>query len=365
MEITLNRYSPIDPRITIHGRTVPGDPLPLFWTGSGIEFETNSTQLVFEFETAFETREQWVRVEVDGATILRAPLEKGRSRLCVYREMASGNQRRVRLYKEIQPMPRDPSSVLLLHGVWCDGEIFSIPPRPLRLEFVGDSISSGEGLAGAPSTKDGVSMIFSTQGHYAVETAKRLNADFRILSQSGWGVAVGWDNDPAHTMPRFYEKVCGVVPGPVYAGLGANQIADLTTWVPDVVIVHLGYNDGFALAEPEWYDPATGQSFRLSEEFFCKKVIEFLALLRNYHPNTPLIWLYGMFGQTVLPWLKEAIRQYQEVNSDHLVSLILLPDTPLDQLGSNNHPGSMAHKIVANILSEAIQKTILDRRKLQ
>lgn len=361
MEIALRRYSPVDPRVTVHGRTVPGDPLPLFWTGSGVEFETDSAQLVFEFETEFETREQWIRVELDGATVLRTPLERGWSRVCVYREMASGDRRRVRLYKEVQPMPRDPSSLLLLRGIWCDGEIFAVPPRPLRLEFVGDSISSGEGLAGAASIKDGVSMIFSTQGHYAVEAAHQLNADFRILSQSGWGVAAGWDNDIAHAMPLYYEQVCGVIPGPAYAALGAHQMADLSAWIPDVVVIHLGYNDGFALSEPEWHDPISGRPFRVSEEFFCQKVINFLTRLRKHHPNTPLIWLYGMFGQTVLPWLEKAIQQYQQTSSDSLVHLILLPDTPSDQLGSNNHPGVLAHKAVADILVDAIQKIVLDR----
>ena len=361
----MNAYSPLDPRITIHGRTLPQTPLPLFWTGSGVEFVTDSTQLAFEFETDFETREQWIRIEIDGASVLRMPMEKGRSRIYAYRDMASGSPRRVRLYKETQPMPRDPSAILLLHGICCDGVITPVQPRPIHIEFVGDSISSGEGLAGAPTTQDGVSMVFSTQYHYAVETARRLNADFRILSQSGWGVAVGWDNDPHHTMPPFYEQVCGVVPGNVYGSLGAHREHDFSTWIPDIVVIHLGYNDGFALDSPLWTDSVTGVASGLirgpdggcdsqSGERFTTAAVNFLHTLRRCNPKAYLIWAYGMYGQIMRPWIEEAVRRFRDESEDTRVSFLLLPDTSPEQLGSNNHPGPAAHLATANVLTKAL-----------
>ncbi len=365
----MNAYSPLDPGITIHGRTLLQTPLPLFWTGSGIEFITDSTQLAFDFETNFQNREQWIRIEIDGASVLRMPLEKGRSRVFAYRDMASGSLRRVRLYKETQPMPRDMDSILLLHGIFCDGTITPIRTRPVRIEFVGDSISSGEGLAGAPSTRDGVSMVFSTQCHYAVETARRLNADFRILSQSGWGVAVGWDNDPHHTMPPFYEQVCGVVPGPIYEALGAHREYDFSVWVPDIVVIHLGYNDGFALDSPLWTDTTTGVSSGLtrgpnggcdhkSGERFTSAAITFLHTLRRRNPKAHLVWAYGMYGQIMRPWIEEAVRRFQNAYEDTHVSFLLLTETSLEQLGSNNHPGPTAHLTAADALTKALSAVL-------
>ena len=32
---------------------------------------------------------------------------------------------------------------------------------------------------------------------------------FRAVSQSGWGVLSGWDNNPDHNVPSCYEKICG------------------------------------------------------------------------------------------------------------------------------------------------------------
>ena len=361
----MKTYSPLDPRVTIHGRTFPQTPLPLFWAGSGVEFITDSTQLAFDFETVFETREQWIRIEIDGATVLRMPLGKGQNRVFAYRDMASGSPRRVRLYKETQPMPRDPASMLLLHGICCDGAISPIRPRSVRIEFVGDSISSGEGLAGAAATQDGVSMVFSTQCHYAVETARKLDADFRILSQSGWGVAVGWDNDPHHTMPPFYEQICGVVPGTAYESLGAHREHDFSTWIPDIVVVHLGYNDGFALDNPLWTDSATGVASGLtrgpdggcapqSGERFTTAAVDFLHTLRRRNPKAHLVWAYGMYGQVMRPWIEQAVKRFRDEFEDTRVSFLLLPDTSPEQLGANNHPGPAAHLAVANVLTNAL-----------
>lgn len=46
------KISPLDPRVVIHGRTVRQIPLPLFWTASGVELETNARMLAFVLEPA-------------------------------------------------------------------------------------------------------------------------------------------------------------------------------------------------------------------------------------------------------------------------------------------------------------------------
>ena len=58
-------------------------------------------------------------------------------------------------------------------------------------------------------------------------TAKKLEADFRIISQSGWGVLSSWDNDPKCAIPKYYEKVCGVVNGERNEELGAYEYKDV------------------------------------------------------------------------------------------------------------------------------------------
>ena len=358
--MSLGVHSALEPAVRICGRTVARDPLPLFWTGAGVDFVTDATALAFDLETDFTTREQWVRVEVDGAPMLRTPLPKGQSRLWVWREMASAARHRVRLFKEVQPMLRDPQSFLLLRGICCDGNLYPSPAPACKIEFVGDSLSTGEGLGGGPSMRDGVSAVFSTQGHYAVETARRLNADFRIIAQSGWGVSVGWDNDPRHTLPAVYEQVCG-------AQMALPQglcLQDFSSWQPDIVVAHLGHNDCFAMDGPAYTAPdgtvyklrrdATGGPCAETRRCVSGAVERFLHTLRRCNPRAQLVWVYGMLGHTMLPAIQDGLERYQKAARED-VPLILVPQFLPEQLGSNNHPGAAVHIAAADSLTCALK----------
>lgn len=361
--MSLRIYSTQEPAVRICGRTLLQNPLPLFWTGAGVDFVTDATSLAFDFETHFTTREQWIRVEVDGAPLLRTPLPRGQSRLWIWREMKSATRHRVQLFKEVQPMLHDPQSLLLLRGICCDGKLYPSPVPACKIEFVGDSLSAGEGLGGGPSMQDGVSAVFSTQGHYAVETARRLNADFRIIAQSGWGVYVGWDNNPCHTLPAVYEQVCGAQT----ALPQALCTQDFSTWQPDIIVVHLGNNDFFATNTPAHLmedgtvyklhcgpdgSPTPETRYRVSSA-----VEKFLHTLRRYNPHAQLVWVYGMLGHAMLPAIQDGLECYQKATHED-VSLILVPRFSLEQLGSNNHPGAAAHRAAADVLTPALKRFV-------
>ena len=48
-------------------------------------------------------------------------------------------------------------------------------------------------------------MYMSSSRHYATIIEKAMKADVRIISQGGWGVYSGWDNDVRHQIPAIYE----------------------------------------------------------------------------------------------------------------------------------------------------------------
>ena len=122
-------YLPINANIHILGRTVLENPLPLFWTASGLEIKTNSSELWFDVESDFESREEWVRIEVDGVLMQRMLLQKGRTKICAFRGWPMDTVRTVRLLKEVQPVREDEKKCLLIHGIQCDGELFEIPQK--------------------------------------------------------------------------------------------------------------------------------------------------------------------------------------------------------------------------------------------
>ena len=60
-------------------------------------------------------------------------------------------------------MSGDPESLLQICALETDGSFEPVEPRALKLEFIGDSITSGEGSIGAKAEEDWVSMFFCAE----------------------------------------------------------------------------------------------------------------------------------------------------------------------------------------------------------
>lgn len=368
----LMRYSPLDrERFHIYGRVAKKqqDFLPLLWTGSGVEFRTDSSEVWLDLESDYAIREEWLRMEVDGVCMQRCIVPKGRNTICMFRGFTADQIRTVRIMKESQPWQEDADRFFLMHAVLCDGTICEAVQKKYRLEFVGDSLSSGEGLSGPVGLVSSCSGVFGLEGHYAVRTADALQADFRILSQSGWGVCCGWNNNPDYAMPRCYEQNCGISKGVRNQELGVLERNDFDAWQPDAVVVNLGSNDGFALDSPAWIDPEDGREWRQcleadgkmdreSTERFERAAVSFLKQLRRNDPNAWIIWAYGMIDYLMQPYLEESMQQYLEESGDKKAEFLRLPAGCAAWLGSNNHPGRKVHEAASEMLIKVLKERL-------
>ena len=136
--------------------------------------------------------------------------------------MTVGKPKHVRILKEVQAMHQDPGHLLQIVGLqYADGEFQQLPEPKYRLEFVGDSITSGEGTVGAIYEEDWISAFFSAMNTYPRMVAYALSAEYRVVSQSGWGIVTGWDGNVENKIPPFYTQVCGLLTGERNASLGA------------------------------------------------------------------------------------------------------------------------------------------------
>ena len=81
----LKQFTTEDKRIHIFGRTKRGKETPLFWTGSGFEILTDSSEVWIDFELNYDLHEYWVRVDLDGKTLQRVLLDKDQKTLCAFR----------------------------------------------------------------------------------------------------------------------------------------------------------------------------------------------------------------------------------------------------------------------------------------
>lgn len=356
--------------VKVHGRTTGClSPLTLFWTGSGLELNLKGTELWVEFEADYDWYEPWISIMINGVPVSRQMVTAGRCWIPVFRGMDADKVKNVRIVTEVQAMSGDPGCLLQIHAVKSDGIFLPVQEKPYRIEFIGDSITSGEGAVGAKEEEDWIPMWFSAVHNYTAMTASSLNADYRVISQSGWGVLTSWDNNPHGSIPQYYEQVCGLLSGDRNEALGAGSLHDFESWQPDAVVVNLGTNDGGAFHNPEWRDPVSGEIHkqRLNEDgtyhtddlaAFEHAACQFLMTLRNKNTHAHLVWAYGMLGIPMMPAIHRAVDAYVKLSGDRRVSVFQLPDTTEETLGSRSHPGIFAHQKAAEALTGYLKEIL-------
>lgn len=362
----MNRWKISEIPHLVHGRwNGETEPLTLFWTASGLEINVRAAELWVELHAEWSLHEPWYSFEINGEFFSRRMAKQGTERVCVFRGMNPGAVKNVRIIKDTQAMCADPDSVLQICALETDGVFEPVAPRALKLEFIGDSITSGEGDIGAGTEEDWISMFFSAQNNYAVMTGHAVNADIRVLSQSGWGVGCAWNNDPHGAIPPVYEAVCGLLSGAKNEALGAHRPNDFTAWQPDYVFINLGTNDCGAFSQPVWRDEKTGATFQnrgnpdgtFNPEDIARlqaKAVAFLKTLRRCNPGAELVWIYGMLGLELAPALEAAVEAYKAETGDlHAAFLPLTND--LENRGCRSHPGVGAHRTAASELTAYIK----------
>lgn len=346
------------------------DPYPLFFNGSGLEVCVTGSDLWIDVESDCDFHEPWVAYEINGALMGRQMLLPGEHKICLFRNMTPGVVKTVRFYRELQAMSEDDFCKVCVNSLSTDGEFVPVKPFDMKIEFIGDSITSGEGTYGAVEDTDWLAMYMSASVNYATMTARKLNADYHLISQGGWGVYCGWDNDVRHNIPSVYEKVCGLATGPYNEGMWA-QDPYLFDWQPDVVVINLGTNDNSGFHQPPFEVPGMGTfKQRLNEDGTHNRedslkvvdaAVSFLKTVRKHNPGAHIIWTYGMLGNELAPELTEAVYKYRDETEDTNVAYLELPNTTADTFGAHMHPGVKSHQIASEVLSNYIESIMNNR----
>ena len=305
------------------------DPLNLFWTGSALQLRLRATELWVILDSSYMIFENWVDVMVNGALIQRFMVPRGRSEICLFRGMDSNAVRDVRIVRDTQAMHLDPRNSLAICGLITDGVFEDVPEPALKLEFIGDSLTSGEGLTGASDYLEWNSGCFSAVHTYGYLVSERLGAEYSILSQSGWGVCFSFEGFRKEAMPLYYDQVCGVLRGERNRKKGAFDEWDFASWRPDAVIINLGTNDEMAI---ETVDGCTEQEFE-------EAVLRFLEKLRQRNPQSYLLWCYGMLGHGLEEPIKRAFRRFRKTTGDVNNDYLFLDPAAEEDFGGRDHPG--------------------------
>lgn len=352
--------------LRVHGRSGNKweDGIPLFWTGASVEVNVTGSQLWLTYECRGAVNGDYMRFEIDGAEISRFMMEEGVHRVCVFMGFGYEDVKNVRIYREMQAS----HVAILIKELHTDGAFLPLPKRPYKIEVVGDSVTSGEGLAGAQSLINWIPTVFSSRDNYALRIAKALDADYSIVSQSGYGVYCSWDNNLLCSIPRYYEQICGMIATPEVLALGGGEKHDFTKDIADIVIVNLGANDASSFANEGWTDKdGVVHKMRLDEDgkprqedaaLVYHAVYDFCTKIRTLRPACTILWCYGMLNERLNDTIVGAVKQYAADYKDAKIHTVMLPQTDASLHGARLHPGPIAHKMYAETILKKIQEVL-------
>lgn len=227
-----------------------------------------------------------------------------------------------------------------------EGELTPYVPAqpPLRLEFIGDSITCGFGndMAADEPTFDTAKENGLTS--YAAVAARLLNAGYQSLCISG--IPLCWASDPEYRLllpdrPDFVPPVRAMEEHYAYADRNHQEAMGMTEgftpWTferfqPDAIVINLGTNDGFRLrvsgCEPK------------EEAYFTLRYQAFLHQLRRLNGKKPVIaCTLGSMDYYLYDAIEKAVTAYQRETGD--TKVFCMKFAPIDPWGEGF--GGLAH----------------------
>ena len=223
--------------------------------------------------------------------------------------------------------------------------------RPLKLEFIGDSITCGYGIEGVWE-KD----TFTTQQErpdkaYAFLTAKALGAEVQLCSWSGIGLISNYVDPETVNLPDTHWLMQANWPYTdkwlsLRLGLEPEVWDSGANYEPDVVIIHLGTND------ISWV--------RGIEDRRLEYVAQLRHLIEAVHRRSPkakIVCCLGIMGEALNDSVREAVelfkKDFPKVRAEALAFTLQLES---DGIGADWHPSAKTHKKAAAILTSLIGK---------
>lgn len=227
---------------------------------------------------------------------------------------------------------RSGSPAVRITDLAVQGELLPPPPeKPMKMEFVGDSITCGYGVLGAPGSKY-LTKEEDCTVNYAALTAAHFNAEARYESISGKGIVRNCGGDAENLIPQFFMR--------------KGKTTTSRPWLfddgfaPDVLVVNAGTNDVGGGTTPE--DMTTA-------------AILFIKDIRTRYPHTKIVWTYGLMNPQFVPALKAAVDTVRETDKN----VWFLPTTTIHghfgEVGANGHPGILGHRRFAKELIAFIE----------
>lgn len=331
-----------DPRFLPLGRHDPKESrASLWWSGSGVRVKLACKALEADITASAQDHAPWMGVLMDGAPVTRFPLLPGTHRYALLAGLDGGFAHEISIIRDTQPS-YDEDGPVYLDAVYTDGEPERPAERPLLIEFIGDSLTVGEGCLGPESAEEWRLVWISHMPAFPTLVSEKLNAEKRVIALGGWGAARSWDNQPDSRIGRIYDRLCAITPS-------GDVPADFPERPANAVVINLGTNDASALSK------MTEAEREAAERELRVRAGELMEMVRAHNPQALILWAYGLCGRQVEPILQAAVKYRQNAGDMNVRYLSL---TPAASNGSRMHPSREAHQKAAEEIAEAIKRLL-------
>lgn len=310
----------------------------LFLNASGASikgaFRGSTLEITLRGDPAEKGRNTYIRLTLDGRSRrIRLPLKEKTVALSA----PSGEHS-----FEIVKLSESQSNALSISSIVTDGDFLPLKEeKPLKIEFVGDSITTGYGVRAKNADEEYTTATQDVLLSYAGLTARALNAEMQIVAASGWGMYKS--KYASQALPDYYFNI----------DLTRNtEPWDFSLFRPNIIVVALGTNDFSYLGDLE--------EAKRTREYAAlkKKSVAFLRALLTQ--GVPVIWIYGFSGsdnQKDLPALVSEV--WREIDSPALYTLQVKDAHGLNDV-SAGHPGKRTHRFAAKLLTRLIRTLLSD-----
>lgn len=258
---------------------------------------------------------------------------------------AIGNTRRITLASfdtaglhtvRLQKLTQEALAGAIFSAVYVEGGLLPTEPdEALRMMVFGDSITCGHSNMRGPGEDDTWSSARENgMLTYAMRVAAMLNADAHVFAKSGLGL---------YTDPWGATTLLKDIYGKVSPASGTDW--DMTSWVPDAIIIGIGTNDICAPADA---------AVPYTKEAFIEAYMDFVRELASIWGDDKTFFLCSSMMLTAVgPAVQEAATRLmlEEGLSVYFVDLPLRSNLTVD-----GHPDNASHITGADVLYDAISK---------
>ncbi len=350
----MDTYIPNSKNVKFLGRTyLVEDTLWLTLSGSGAAFDFHGSRasvtiLGDSIATRPDCRSNLSRIAVylNGVRVVDDRIDASRKEYVILESEKAQD-----CHVEIVKLSEAAMSTVGIQSISADAEggIRPAAQKPHYIEFIGDSITCGYGVDDEVIDHPFTTGVEDVTKSYAYLTAAMLDADYSMVSLSGYGIISGYieEGQPKkedQALPQYYGKLA------FSEGEYLGRIPEDVEWdfkrQPDLVVINLGTNDdSYTQDDPE------------RQEEYRSAYVDFLKQVRSRNPRSRILCTLGIMGDRLFPVIERAAGSYCAETQDHNIATMKFDEQlPEDGYAADWHPTAVTHRKAADRLAARVKE---------